>query len=223
MGDIRRRLVQLFIGEVIALLALAFAFVVVFASNIGWPTEPFFFTGCSVLITGLLTMFYASVDFPPFYEFDWKSKLIKLFVIDPATNQFLYARDFSTKVPPSPASAPAEADRDKMRDELFKGAITGIEAMLATISMSSQQKLSEIDQGGSNILLEYSSAGLSPITYALVVTKDLSSLRHFEKAIKAQFESFFSGLLKNLDRVVKAGSPERVFESFDIVLNNMLT
>jgi hypothetical protein len=71
-------------------------------------------------------------------------------------------------------------------------------------------------------LLEYSSPGLSPITYALVVTKDLSSLRHFEKAIKAQFEAFFSGLLKNLDRVVKAGRPERVFQSFDIVLNSML-
>jgi hypothetical protein len=223
MGDIRRRLVQLFTGEILALLALAFAFIVVFASTIGDSLRIIiYFIGCSFLITGLLVMFYASNDFPPFYEFDWKSNLLKLFVIDQTNNQFLYARDFSTKAKPTPASAPAEADRDMLRDELFKGAISGIENMLATVSTSSQQRLSEIDQGGSSILLEYSSAGLSPVTYALVVTKDLSSLRHFEKAIKAQFEAFFSGLLKNLDRVVKVGKPERVFQSFDIVLNNML-
>ncbi|MEX2683727.1 MAG: hypothetical protein Q6373_019285 [Candidatus Sigynarchaeota archaeon] len=220
MGDIHRRLVQLFTGEIIALLALGFAFIVVFASNIGAPTEPFFFTGVAFLITGLLTMFYASNDFPPFYEFDWKSHLLKLFIIDQANNQFLYARDFSQKA--GPAAASSDGERDQLRDSLFKGAISGIEAMLETISVSSMQRLTEIDQGGSIILLDYSSPELPPITYALVVTKDLSSLRHFEKAIKAQFEAFFPGVLKNLDSVVKAGKPERAFQSFDIILNNML-
>jgi hypothetical protein len=221
MGLIHKRLFQLFVGEILALLALAFAFVVVFASNAGSIKETFYFIGVSFLITGLLVMFYASNDFPPFYEFDWKSKLLKLFVIDQANNQFLYTRDFSQKVT-KPTQASGDAERDKLRDDLFSGAISGIETMLATISASSQQRLYEIDQGGSLILLEYSSQGLSPVTYALVVTKDLSSLRHFEKAIKAQFESFFSGLLKDLGRVVKAGNPERVFQSFDIVLNNLL-
>ncbi|MBN2153440.1 MAG: hypothetical protein JW839_18440 [Candidatus Lokiarchaeota archaeon] len=220
MGDVRRRLVQLFTGEILALLALGFAFIVVFASNLGAPTEPFFFTGVSFLITGLLIMFYASNDFPPFYEFDWKSNLLKLFIIDPASNQFLYARDFSQEA--RPATTSDDAERDRLRDDLFSGAITGIESMLDTISTLSQQRLSEIDQGGSLILLEYSSEGLPPVTYALVVAKDLSSLRHFEKTIKAQFEAFFPGLLKNLDSVVKAGNPGRVFQSFDIVLNNML-
>ncbi len=218
MGDIHRRLVQLFTGEILALLALGFAFIVVFASNIGAPTEPFFFTGVSFLITGLLIMFYASADFPPFYEFDWKSNLLKLFIIDPAKNQFLYVRDFLQKAKP----APGDAERDKVRDDLFSGAISGIEQMLDTISTSSKQRLSEIDQGGSIILLEYSSEGLPPITYALVVTKNLSSLRHFCRAVKTQFESFFPGLLKNLESVVKAGSPGRAFQSFDIVMNSML-
>ena len=220
LGNIHKRLVQLFTGEILALLALGFAFIVVFASNIGAPTEPFFFTGVGFLITGLLIMFYASNDFPPFYEFDWKNNLLKLFIIDQAHNQFLYVRDFSQKA--RPAHASSDAERDELRDKLFTGAISGIEAMLETISISSKQRLSEIDQGGSFILLDYSSEGLPPITYALVVTKDLSSLRHFGKEIKAQFEAFFPGVLKNLDAVIKAGKPERAFQSFDIVMNSML-
>ncbi|NMC04805.1 MAG: hypothetical protein GYA24_06320 [Candidatus Lokiarchaeota archaeon] len=229
MGNIRKRLGQLFTGEILALLALVFAFIVVFSSNDA-VRIPVYFIGVSFLITGLLVMFYASNDFPPFYEFDWKNNLLKLFVIDQVSNQFLYARDFTKKaggMTTGDAAALAsdaghDASHDAMRDSLFSGAISGIEAMLATISASSQQRLTEIDQGESIILLEYSSPGLSPLVYALVVTKDLSSLRHFEKAIKDQFETFFAGLLNDMDRVTKAGNPGRVFKSFDIILQNML-
>jgi len=220
MGAIHHRVIQIFVGELLALSSLIFAANVVF-SFIPIPPETFFFIGIGLLSSGFLIMFWAANDFPPFYEFDWRANLQKLFIIDQKNSQFLYARDFSKKIDSATSSEAKE--RDKLRDDLFSGAIAGIENMLSTITDSSKQKLSEINQGDAFILLEYGGKAPNLITFALVVKKDLSSLRHFLQTVKNQFESFFAGILKNLDTLELTGNTSRLFETFDIVVNSMMT
>lgn len=215
MGIIKSRIMQIFIGEVLVLLALLSALLFY-----GRASVSFFLVDVFLLSIGFLTMFWAVNDFPPFYEFDWKANLFKLFIIDEKHNQFLYARDFTRKL--ETKTSVEGKERDQMRDELFSGAIAGIENMISTITDSRSQKLSKIDQCDSFILLEYGQKFPTPITYALVVKKDLSSLRHFVMIIKEQFESFFTEILKQLDQISIQGKINRFFESFDIILNNLM-
>ena len=109
-----------------------------------------------------------------------------------------------------------------MRDDLFSGAIDGIETMISTITSSTNRRVTEIDQGDSMILLEYGAKFPSPIIYALVVKKNLSSLRHLLKRLQGQFEAFFPEILRDLDQLSKQGPESQFFGSFDIIVNNLM-
>ncbi|HME52301.1 MAG TPA: hypothetical protein VKM55_08790 [Candidatus Lokiarchaeia archaeon] len=219
MGKIHRRMIQLFIGEIFALSSLLFAANLVFLVIPGVQVISFFI-GVILLITGFITMFWGTNDLPLFYEFDWKDNLHKLFIIDQKHGQFLFTRDFTHRLDLENNSASEE--REQMRDDLFTGAIDGIETMISTITSSPNQRLSEIDQGDSMILLEYGNKFSSPIIYALIVKKNLSSLRHLLKRLQGQFEAFFTDILQDLDQLNQQGPESQFFGSFDIILKNLM-
>ena len=219
MGKIRKRILELFIGEIFALSSLLFAANIVFSVILGLQLISFYI-GVGLLITGFIIMFWATNDLPLFYEFDWKENLHKLFIIDQKHGQFLFTRDFVHNLDIKGSSASVE--REQMRDDLFTGAIDGIETMISTITSSTNRRVTEIDQGDSMILLEYGDKYSSPLIYALVVKKNLSSLRNLLKRLQGQFEAFFPEILHDLDKLHAQGPESQFFSSFDIIVNSMM-
>ncbi len=210
LGSIRRKLRLVLIGELVALSSIPFALTVGISgvSSISTP----FVIGICILTTGFLIMFVAANDFPPFLEFDWALNLRKLFIIDQNSNSILYAHNFEKVI--------QSDDRAKSRDEMFSGGIAGIEKLIASVTGGERERITRIDQEDSIILLEYGKVGIS-IIYALVVKKDLLSLRYFERRLKQQFESFFKNILTNLEGLNIGEGKDRLFLSFERIVNRL--
>ncbi len=210
LGSIRKKLLLTFIGELFALSSIPFAVAVGISGESS--INVMFLIGIGFLITGFLIMFVAANDFPAFLEFDWALNLRKLFIIDQNSNAFLYTRNFE--------KITQDDDRAKSRDEMFSGGITGLEQLLASVTGGEREKITRIDQEDSIILLEYGKVGIS-IIYALVVKKDLVSLRYFLQKLKEQFESFYKNILTNLEGLHVGEGQDRLFLSFERIVNRL--
>ncbi len=210
LGSMRRKLILVFLGEFIALSAIPFAVSVVLTG--GESIDVKWLIGIALLMTGFLIMFVAANNFPAFLEFDWALNLRKLFIIDQNSNAFLYTRNFE--------KVTQDDDRAKSRDEMFSGGITGLEQLLASVTGGEREKITRIDQEDSIILLEYGKVGIS-IIYALVVKKDLVSLRYFLQKLKEQFESFYKNILTNLEGLHVGEGQDRLFLSFERIVNRL--
>ena len=211
MGDVKIRFTRLLVGELIALSSLIFAMGVVFGEAF---KVLLFFIGVFVLTTGLLIMFIAANNFPKFYEFDWKFNLLRLFIIDATYNEFLYAHNFKK-------NADTET-QDNERDDLFTGAISGIDDIISTITDSKTERISKIEQEDSYIILEYGGTEQFPIIYALLVEKDLASMNGFVNTVKRQFEAFFKDILYNIHEIEDPSKINQFLGSFDITLSNLI-
>ncbi len=211
-GSIRRKLSLTFIGELIALSSLPFAITTGFSGPGAASFNITFLVGVAILMTGFLIMFVAANDFPPFLEFDWALNLRKLFIINQNSNSFLYTHNFEKVLPGD--------NREKSRDEIFSGGITGIEKLIASVTGGEGEKITRIDQEDSIILLEYGKVGIR-IIYALVVKKDLLSLRYFLRTVKYHFESFYKNILTNLEALHLGEGQDRLFLSFERILNRL--
>nr|MDO8118738.1 hypothetical protein [Candidatus Sigynarchaeota archaeon] len=216
LGKMRNRLAMTLTGELLALASLGFALLVIVSYQIGIRPEVFFFIATTMLTTGFLVMFWAANDFPPFYEFDYKLNLEKLFVISEKDQSIIYEHDFSHE---------KEEGRDEARDQLFSGAITGIEEMLSAVTEGSghegKKRLSKIDQKGSFIFLEYGDHGGLPLIYALVVKKDFSSMSALLKTVRLQFEGYFNEILAHYDELKHKANTTELFNGFDIFIQTL--
>ncbi|MHA1291404.1 MAG: hypothetical protein ACTSQJ_01905 [Promethearchaeota archaeon] len=214
VGEIKKRLRQFFIGEILCLIALAFAGQVSLNFLGIGTTEITFFIGVSLLIVGFTIIFFSAIDFPPFYEFEYQLYLLKLFIINQKKNSLLYTYEF------------LGADKKKIpkedKDKLMSGGLTGIEIIISAITNTQNERIKVIKQEGSYILLEYGTKYSTPIVYALLVKKDLKSIRYFLNLLKVQFENFFKEILENFEEFDLAGQDERLFSSFDIILENLI-
>ncbi len=216
LGKMRNRLAMTLAGELVALASLGFAMLVQASYQLGIPPEIFFFTATTMLTSGFLVMFWAANDFPPFYEFDYKLNLEKLFVISEHDQLILYEHDFSRT---------AGQERDDARAQLFSGAIKGIEEMLSAVTNEHvnerQKRLSKIDQKGSYIFLEYGDRGGTPLIYALVVKKDLSSMSALLETIKHQFEGYFNEILAHYGELKSRSNVSDLFGNFDMFVQTL--
>jgi len=104
----------------------------------------------------------------------------------------------------------------------MSGGLTGIEIIISAITNTQNERIKVIKQEGSYILLEYGTKYSTPIVYALLVKKDLKSIRYFLNLLKVQFENFFKEILENFEEFDLAGQDERLFSSFDIILENLI-
>ena len=217
LGRLKGKLIQLFTGELIALSSLVFAANATFGFIPFISAETSFFTAVTILTAGFLLLFWAANDFPPFYEFEWRDSLTKLFIVDARDFSFLFARDFQSR---------GDNDRMDERDELFSGAISGIEGMIDSITgTSGKGVINKIEREGSIIFLERGTISDPPLLYILLASRDLNSMTAFLRDIRNMFETRFKDTLVQLHR----SEPDKrkdltgLFSSFGASLDQLVT
>lgn len=211
IGRIRTKIRFFFIGALISLIALVFATIVGLRFLPPIINEIVYFTGVLNLFIGFLIIYFSVYNFPPFYEFEWRENLIKLFIFNPKDFKSLYHLDL---VQNSHTSNYAENI-----DRLFSKGISGIEKLITTITNTKTERIDKIQQDDFLIMFEYGNVPISLI-YVLIVKKDLISSKHLLKIIRIRFESFFKEILLNLDNIEE--DQEKIFISFNNIMENIL-
>ncbi|MFX1569145.1 MAG: hypothetical protein ACFFCV_12345 [Promethearchaeota archaeon] len=220
VGKIKRKFILFLLGALVSFPALGFAIVVGIGVLPPIINEIFYFTGVIILLFGFIIISFSIYEFPPFYEFEWKENLLKLFIINQNTKEYIYYHDFKDKFEIENELIDSFDDISQHdRVKLHSSGIIGIEDIITTITDTKEEKIDKIEQKDSVILLNYSSI-IPYITYALIIRKDLLSLEHLLDSIKLQFEAFYREILLNLEDL--KGDQELLFKSFDIILKNIL-
>jgi hypothetical protein len=220
VGKIKKKFTFFLLGALVSFPALGFAIIVGIGVLPPIINEIFYFTGVIILLIGFIIIIFSVYEFPPFYEFEWKENLLRLFIINQKTKHYVYYHDFNEKFERENEFIDSFEDISQQdRIMLHSSGIVGIDDIITTITNTNEEKIDKIEQRDSIILLNYGSI-VSYITYALIVRKDLLSLEHLLEAIKKQFESFYREILLSLEDL--KGEQELLFKSFDILLQNII-
>ncbi len=216
VGNIKNKFRFFFIGAVVSLFALFFAALVGLGILAPIINEIIYSIGVGELLIGFIIICFSVYNFPPFYEFEWRKNLLKLFIINEQTNSCLFSYDF---IEIFNADSIKSQKRLNQYDKFFTKGILGIESVIKTITGTKNEKINKINQEGGHIFLEY---GTSPpnILYILVVEKDLISTLHLLKSIRLKFETFFKEILLDLEHLME--EQEKIFSSFDKIINQIL-
>ncbi|MFX1571523.1 MAG: hypothetical protein ACFFB0_02160 [Promethearchaeota archaeon] len=217
VGKIKRKFLYFLLGALVSFPALGFAILVGIGILPPIINEIVYFTGVAILLLGFIIIAFSVYEFPPFYEFEWRENLLKLFIINQRTVEYIYYYDFTNenKVIDSNENSFQEA-----RTKLYSGGILGVERVITIITNTKEERINKIKQEDSVILLNYSSV-IPYLTYALIIRKDLLSLGHFLDSIKRQFEAFYREILLNLENL--EGDQKLLFKSFDLIIKGILT
>lgn len=220
MGNIKKRFLQFFVGELISLIAIPFAVVTglgLFASPV---KEIIYYSGVALLTTGFLILFISAYDFPPFYEFEWQNALLKFFVINQLDSSIIYYCNIEEMLQTLDAPLALNIEYTKsFGDKIFSGGLSGIESVVDIITGSKSEKINRIQHENSFILLEY---GTDPsfITYALIIKRDLKSIQHFLKSLQRVFVVLFREVLLNIEKIQE--NSELIFGSFNSIIKDFL-
>jgi hypothetical protein len=209
------------LGAFVSFPALGFAILVGIGVLPPVINEIIYFTGVGFLLIGFLIISFSVYEFPPFYEFEWRENLLKLFIINEKTQESIYYYDFDGGFKDEIEKLETDNDLSHTdRIKLHSGGILGIESIITSLTNTKNDKINRIEQKDSIILLTYSSI-VPYITYALMIKKDLLSSEHLLDSIKHQFEVFYHEILLNLDNL--KGNQELLFGSFNVILRSILT
>jgi hypothetical protein len=221
VGNIKKKFLLFFIGTITSLVAIFFAIAVALGVLKTLELELIvYYTGISFLLTGFIIMFFSASNFPPFYEFEWRDKLSKLYIINRSNNDCLYYFDFSEEfIFDKNKKDEGRKLTTRGKESLHSGGIIGIDMIIASITGTQNQKIDIIKHEKSYILLEYSSEPFN-IIFALIIKKELISIRHLIQSIKKQFESFYREILSKLDSF--KGNQALLFGSFDVILKGLI-
>jgi hypothetical protein len=222
IGLIRTKFIQFFFGELVSLSSLGIAVPVGLGVFPPGLNEIIYFFGVLVLFTGFLILFFSGYEFPPFYEFEYRENLSKLFIINQKDNTCLFYCDLAELVAQQTQKKKSDSAAPRGdSDQIFSGGIVGIESIITAITGTQTEKIDKIKREDAFILLEYGT--IEPfITYALVVRKDLSSLRHLLQSIKRKFEFYYKDFLLNLNNFSEIKDQGRLFEDFKPIIKNIL-
>ncbi|MHA1106043.1 MAG: hypothetical protein ACTSPN_10045 [Promethearchaeota archaeon] len=209
VGMIKRKIKFFLIGAIISLFALVFAILVGLQILPPIINEIVYFTGVLILFIGFLIMYFSVYNFPPFYEFEWRENLYKLFIINHKNYTTLYSLDLTQK----------SQFKSENIDRIFSKGISGIEKIITLITNSKVDKINKIQQDEYLILFEY---GLDPssLIYIFIVKEDLFSSIHLLRSVRKHFESFFREILLNLDDLYE--NQEQIFLSFNNIMDIIL-
>ncbi|MBY9003233.1 MAG: hypothetical protein KGD73_04625 [Candidatus Lokiarchaeota archaeon] len=209
VGKIRRKIKFFLIGTIISLFALVFATIVGLQILPPIINELVYFIGIFDLLIGFIIMYLAVYNFPPFYEFEWRENLFKLFIINHQNYKTLYSLDLNQD------SHFISEDIDRV----FSKGISGIEKIIALITNSKTEKINKIQQDEYLILFEY---GLNPssLIYIFIIKEDLFSSIHLLRSVRMHFESFFKEILLNLDDIDEI--QKQLFLSFNKMMDIIL-
>jgi len=220
MGSIRTKFIQFVLGEIVSLTALGFAVPVGLGILPKGINEIVFFTGVSILLTGFIILFFSGYEFPPFYEFEYRENLSKLFIINQENNSCLYYCNLAELIAQLIQKDKIIEEASQTNgDRIFSGAISGIESIIKIVTDTQAEKIDKIKHEDYFILLEHGTI-VPSITFALLVKKDLSSLRYLLQSIKYKFELINKEILLNLNRFKEI--QDRLFENFTPFIKIML-
>jgi len=216
VGSIKKKFRFFLFGAIISLFALFFAALVGLGILPPIINEIIYFTGICELLIGFIIISLSVHNFPPFYEFEWRNNLIKLFIITQQNKNLLYSYDFIEKFEMKNKKS---QNHPNNIDELFSKGILGVGTIITTITGTKDKRINKIKKGNFHIFLDYGPQPFS-ITFVLVVKIDLISTHHLLKSIKSRFESFFKEILLNLDNFNEEHG--QLFRSFDTIMNQIL-
>ncbi len=211
-GRIKRRLKLILIGEVILSVAILIGnnefrtiFLVEYKEILLLISMPF-------VMLSLLIIYFGVYKFPVFLEFDWKKKIIHFFVIKENPIEKIYSFDFKTVL---------DNSNSYQFTEVMSRVIVGVEDIVSEITYIKDVKTNIIKKGDITFVLEYSSKFSEPLIFVLVVNGEgIESFKYFLKLVKKQFQAFFKEILMILNEF--KGGEKKLFESFDIILNNLM-
>ena len=217
-GTVHSRLLMTVIGEVIFMIGL-------FVGS-GLPNIPVFFAGADfcyfigsyVVNLGLMVIIYGTFKFPGVPEFNWKNKLLKLYVID-ARNFFeLYSYNFAkTRIQ---LEGTENRSINEESNPINSIGVVGISDVFDEITKTYQNRVKTIKYGNFSILLEYEEDPNSQFLFVLFVDENMKSLQLFLKKVKTQFLNTYKELLANYDLVDRFR--DTIFSGFDLVLQTIL-
>jgi hypothetical protein len=212
MGKIKRRFIQFFSGEVIAVIAFLIAAQTSFGI-LPIPTIVTFYLGVSILIVALLIIFQSITNFPPFYEFEWKKGIQQFLIINPKDNKLLFFYDFTD---------PSREKYRKADKQKELSSLKGIKDIINRITTTKKEGLNSIKYGEHIILLSESKKKNLPLQYALIVERDLDTYKYILRKLRRQFESFFNEILRDFEEISQIQEQEQLFLSFDVILQSFI-
>jgi hypothetical protein len=215
VGKIKKKFKQFFLGAMVSLPSLLFATIVGLQILNSFLNQIVYFFGVSELLIGFIIMAFSVYQFPPFYEFEWRESLQKLFVIDTDNRECLFYHNFQDTEEPKTISE----NLDGNINLLFPKGIVGIENLLSTITDTQSVRIEKIKKKNSYIFLEHGKK-FENLTFVLLLERDLKSANYFVKVIRNRFESFFKEILMNFEDIKV--DQNRIFSSFDQILEIIL-
>lgn len=215
VGKIKRKFKQFFLGAMISFPSLLFATIVGLQILNPFLNQIVYFLGVSELVIGFIIMSFSVYEFPPFYEFEWRESLQKLFVIDMDNKECLFYHNFQN----IEVSDTISENIDMNMKQLFPRGIVGIENLLSTITDTQSVRIEKIKKKNSYIFLEQGKK-FENLTFILLLKRDLRSGNYFVKVIRNRFESFFKEILMNFEEIKV--DQNRIFSSFDQIIEIIL-
>ncbi|MBN2152649.1 MAG: hypothetical protein JW839_14455 [Candidatus Lokiarchaeota archaeon] len=227
-GGIKKRLATILAGEVMLGVSIALGSEQIAAVFGGYnqATETTWLVAIYGAIVGLTIVFLGTFKFPAFLEFDWQDSLVQLLVIDGTRSRLVYSYTFNSSDAILPPMAPGGQERgdpggvEPARETLASHGLAGIDDVIQAVGKEDGKKVEKIAQGRLTILLEHQGDGLPPITYALLVNRDMRSADYFLSSVKAHFEAMYRGILDTLPSL--KGEGLKLFGGFDAALKGHL-
>jgi len=226
-GSVRRRLITILTGEIMLGVSIAFGseqISVVFGEN-HVAREILWLVTILVAIVGLTTVFLGTFKFPAFLELDWQDSLVQLLIIDDTRLKLVYTYTFNSSDALMPPVEASEKNVDQSglhgaRADYASQGLAGIDDVIQAISKEDGKKIEKITHGKVTILIQHQGEGVSPLTYALLVNREMRSVEHFLSAVKTQFEWSYKGIINNIPAL--KGEHVKIFKSFDTIVKNLI-
>jgi hypothetical protein len=208
VGQIKNRMKMFLVGEIISFSASFFALLVGLEILNESISMIFYIIGIVILVFGFSIIFVFSINFPPFYEFEWPENLLQFYILDPNSNDLLYSYNFQENF----------GIGQENQELIISQGLSGINSLISSITGSKKEMIKEIKQDEFNILI-YNSVTQSELTYILLVKKHLKSFSHILTEIKTSFENYYQIVLSNYPKI--HGDKKRIFREFDVYLDNL--
>ncbi len=227
-GSIKNRLIVILTGEIMLGISIAFGSEQIEAAfgGINETTRIVWLVAIYGAIIGLTIIFLGVFKFPAFLEFDWQDNLIQLLIIDKTNLKPIYAYAFKSADARSNTGVESEGksndrqDQETIRNDFASHGLIGIDDVIQAIGKEGDKKIEKIAHGNVTILLQHQSEGFSPVTYALLVSRDLKSFDYFLSSVRTQFEGFFKGIVNNLPAL--KNEHVKLFGSFDMIVRSLI-
>ena len=216
--NIRFKLILLYIGEFIAGSAMIFGGEFSREFFLKENESIFLLILSPITILALIIIFFGIYKFPIFLEFRWKENLIDLFIVNRLNLSLLYKFEFAK--PSSENSLKNYDIKDKKKHLFFSRGIFGIEDIISTITRTNEKRINKIKQGNFIFLLNEGDEPFSFIIFCLLINKEMNSHLYFLKIIKSEFFKMYKNIISNLEDIT--GFEEKVFSSFDSILENLI-